>query len=255
MDWAEDACPELKQFAFVFLILLRYINNDSSLESVILEQHGRLKTMRVSLSEMKAILEGETENNILLLMDGYDEYTAGINKDVDDIIINGRENCLVIVSSRSGDFLQPIRMQADHELLITGFSDKNVRKCAELYLGSKEICDKFLVQAEKASLYNTDDLGDDIGSRDLLHIPIILLMACTIFKENKSLSSSKTGIFGQIIQMSISRTTLKTMRKSASEIQNLQDLKIQLGKLACVALQRETRQLLIYKVSVELSTN
>ncbi len=223
----------------------RYVNNDDSLENIVMGQHGRLKTMRVSGTEVKAILQGETRSNILYLLDGYDEYSAGVNKDIDDLIQYGRENCLIIVSSRSGDFLQPIRSHSDHELKITGFSDENIEKCAEQYLGDRKTCTEFLEQAEKASLHGISTLEGG-----LLHVPIILLMACTIFKENCSLPTSKTGIFGQIIQMSISRTTLKTMGRSASEIVNLAELKLQLGKLAWLALQRNTKQLLIYKVNV-----
>ncbi len=200
--------------------------------------------MRVLSTEVKAILEGATRSNILYLLDGYDEYSAGVNTDIDDLIQHGRDNCLIIVSSRSGDFLQPIRSHSDHELKITGFSDENIEKCAELYLGDRETCTEFLTQAEKASLHGISAL--DGG---LLHVPIILLMACTIFRENSSLPNSKTGIFGQIIQMSISRTTLKTMGRSAGEILNLDELKLLLGKLAWFALQRNTKQLLIYKVA------
>ncbi len=97
LDWAENARPELKQFQFVFLILLRYVEGNDSLEHIIMEQHGRLKTIRVSPSEVKAIIEGETNSNILLIFDGYDEYSEGCNEDIDDILMNGRENCMILV--------------------------------------------------------------------------------------------------------------------------------------------------------------
>ncbi len=206
-----------------------------------MKQHGLLKTMDVSPSEVKAILKGQTNGNILLIFDGYDEYTEGCNEDIDEILLNGRVNCLTVLSSRSGDFLEPIRGQIDQEVRITGFSYENIIKCAEQYLGSKQSCKEFLSQAEEASIHT--HLEPLYGKcylmwkyQGLIHVPIILLMACTVFIENHSLPSSKTGIFKQVVNMCISRTTLKTMGKTASEVENLQELMVKLGKLAWEAL-------------------
>ncbi len=249
LDWAEDARPELKQFQFVFLILLRHVEGNEPLEHVIMKQHGRLETEKVSPSEVKAILQGETNSNILLMFDGYDEYTQGCNDDIDKILQNGKDNCLVIVSSRSGDFLHPIKSCMDEEVKITGFSEENIIKCAEQYLGSEQSRQDFLSQAEIAGIHS----GGRSRYAGLLHIPIILLMACAVFIENKCLPSKKTELFGQVVHMSISRTTLKTMGKTASEVQNLHDLLFKLGKLAWEALNKENKQLLLYKVKIMLS--
>ncbi len=244
LDWAENVGPELKQFQFVFLILLRYVEGNEPLEHIIMQQHGRLETEKVSPSEVKAILEGETNSQILLMFDGYDEYTRGINDDIDKLSMHGRDNCYVIVSSRSGDFLEPIKTQINEEVTITGLSYENIIKCARQYLGSKRSCQEFLSQAEQAGIHFSE-CGMYEG---LLHVPIILLMACTVFLENNRLPSSKTGLFKQVVHMCISRTTLKTMGKTAREVKNLNDLMIKLGKLAWTALNRESKQLLIYKV-------
>ncbi len=239
--------PELEQFQFVFLILLRYVEENDSLEHIIMEQHGRLKTMNVSPSEVKTIIQGQPNSNILLMFDGYDEYSEGSNEDIDDILRNGRENCMIIVSSRSGDFLHPIKTSMDEEIRITGFSKWNIVKCAEQYLGSSQSCNDLLSQAEQAGIHSWEDT--------LLHVPIILLMACAVFMENKYLPSKKTDIFKQVVHMSVSRTTLKTMGKTASEVENLQELMVKLGKLALEALLRETKQLLLYKVNVFISSH
>ncbi len=240
LDWAEDAHQDLQQFQYVFLILLRHVEGNEPLEEIIIQQHGRLKTQNVSLSEVKAILQGETNSNILLIFDGYDEYTIGTNEDIDDILEHGKDYCLILVSSRSGDFLHPIKTSMDEEVKITGFSRENIVKCAEQYLGSKQSCNDFLSQAEQADIHDVYN--------GLLHVPIILLMACAVFVENKSLPSRRTDIFKHVVHMCISRTTLKTMGKTASEVENLHKLMLMLGKLAWEALNRESKQLLLYKV-------
>ena len=251
LDWAkkkENERPELQKFQFVFLILLRYVEGDEPLDEVIMKQHGRLKTENVSLSEVKAIIQGET-SNILLLFDGYDEYTHGTNKYIDELLQNGKDNCMIIVSSRSGDFLHKIKPSMDEEVQITGFSYDNIIECAEKYLGSERSRREFISQAEEAGIHKR------YGG--LLRVPIILVMACEVFIENKSLPSSKTDIFAKIVDNSISRTTLKKMEDSktskkqqeiAKVVENLPELKVKLGKLAWMALNRESKQLLLYKV-------
>ncbi len=260
LDWSEDARPELQQFQFVFLILLRHVEENDLLEYIIMQQHGRLKTMNVSPSEVKAILNGKTNGDILLIFDGYDEYTEGCNEDIDEILLNGRENCLTVLSSRSGDFLEPIKSQMTEEVRITGFSYENIIKCAEQYLGTEQSCQDFLSQAKQASIHTHLEPQDtyfvrlglplyDMSSyTGLLHVPIILLMACTVYLEHHCLPSSMTGLFKQVVHMCISRTTLKTMGKTGKEVQNLHQLMVKLGKLAWEALTRKNKQLLIYKV-------
>ena len=236
LDWAEDTTPVLEQFDFVFLILLRHVTDDKCLESIIIEQHGQLETMKVTVAEMKGICQEEPGAYIMYIFDGFDEYTFGTNSDIDRILVHGKHNTFVIISSRPGDFLQKIRQMSDEEVSITGFSQENVVKCASMYLGQVKI-GEFFVQAQHSNL------------ADLLHIPIILLMACAVFEQQKSLPRSVTKLFDQIVDMTMSRTTLKTMKKRAKEISSVEDLKVSLGKLAWTALQRESKQLLIFKVN------
>ncbi len=233
LDWAEDSIPELKQFRFVFLILLRDVSTDESLESIIIEQHGQLKTMKVTQSEMMSICQAK-QGDIMYIFDGFDEYALGTNSDIDEILKNGKYGSFVIVSSRPGDFLQPIRKQSDEEVSITGFSEESIQKCTRMYLGDQSR--EFFAQVVKSNLAK------------LLFIPIILLMTCAVFLNDKCSPRGVTKMFDRIVEMSISRTTLKTMGKRARDIVNLEDLKVALGKLAWSALQRQSKQLLIFKV-------
>ncbi len=218
-----------------------------------MQQHGRLGTQKVSPLEIKAIVEGETKSNILLMFDGYDEYTQGTNDDIDNLLQNGIDKCLIILSSRSGEFLEVIKRNSNEEVRISGFSYKNIIKCARQYLGSKLSCKKFLSQAVQADIHTVLKPGYN-GKynmdyyKGLLHVPIILLMSSTVFLDQHSLPSTKSGLFKHVVHMSISRTTLKTMGKAASEVENLHDLMLKLGKLAWLALNRDIKQLLIYKV-------
>ena len=225
LDWAENAKEELNPFKFVFLISLRHVDGNEPLESIIMSQHGRLRTEKVPINELKTILWGKTKYNILILVDGYDEYTPGCDE-IDDLLTNGKDNCLVILSSRPGDFLTEIKRSMDEEVTITGLSYENIIRCAKKYLGSHQSCETFLSQAEQAGIHICGKPKDNNMRyyEGLLHIPIILLFACTVFREKHHLPSSKTGLFQQVIHMCISRTTLKTMGKTARQVENLQEL-------------------------------
>ncbi len=250
LDWAENKNSDLQRFQFVFLVLLRYVERNDPLEDIIMQQHGRLGTENVSPSEVKAILKGETNSNILLMFDGYDEYSEGCNEDIDQILLNGKDNCLVILTSRPGDFLDDIKNQMDEEVRITGFSYNNIQKCATKYLESEQLCKQFLSQAEKVDIHDPSEpvMNDMLLYDGLLNVPIILLMACTVFLEHQRLPPNKTGLFSQVIYMCISRTTLKTLGKTASEVEYLHQLMVKLGKLSWNALTRSNKRLLLYKV-------
>ena len=71
-------------FDFVFLLRLRYANKTSSLAELIVAQHEKLAHGEIKYLE--AILKGKTKHRVLLIMDGYDEYKPGVNKDIDRAI-------------------------------------------------------------------------------------------------------------------------------------------------------------------------
>ena len=127
------------------------------------------------------------------------QHKPGTNDDIDSAIESTIGNCFLILTSRPGDYLsKSIRDQMDGEIVIEGFSNKNIEKCSIKYLDSKEKSKEMLEQAKMTGLYA------------LLHIPIILVMTVVVFVEKKSLPKTKTEIYKIIFQLVIDRTTLKT---------------------------------------------
>ena len=94
----------------------------------------------------------------------------------------------------------------------------------------------FLAQARKTELYA------------LLHVPIILLMGCTVFVSNMSLPHSKTKLYGDIFDLIMDGTTLKTFGCKSSDIPNIDKWLSILGEFSWKALQNDTGQLLLNKV-------
>ena len=215
-------------------------NKTSSMAEIIKSQHNLKK---VSIKHIETILEGESNHKVLLLLDGYDEYRRGTNKDIDDAIKNKIGNCFLILTSRPGNdsgenmfVSKTIRNRMDGEIVIEGFSPENIKKCSIQYLLSEENSEIFLNQAAETNL------------SALLHVPIILLMSCAVFISSMSLPHSKTKLYGEIFYFIMDRTTLKTFGCKSGDIPNIEQWLSILGKLSWEALQNDTQQLLLNKV-------
>ena len=227
----------LFRFDFVFLIQLRHVFKDNRLAEVIKSQHDQLN--KVSTEHIIAIIEGETKNKVLLLLDGYDEYKPGTNREIDTAIDKTIGNSFLLLTSRPGYVSQPVKDKMDGEVTIEGFSPENVKKCASSYLGDEKLSGQMLKQAKTS------------GIDELLRVPIILLMTCQLFYEKKHLPKTKTEIVGSIFELSMDRTTLKenTFGLKSTKIENLNSTLFVLGKFSWKALKKNVQQLLLNKVS------
>ena len=66
--------------------------------------------------EIKHILDGRSNGNILLIMDGHDEYKPGTNSDVDGVILKRKfGNCSMILTSRVTKEIADIKDYMDVE--------------------------------------------------------------------------------------------------------------------------------------------
>ena len=226
------------------------MDENCSLAELVADEHDLEKE---DIEIVKSILT-DRKHKVLLLFDGYDEYTPGTNTELDRAIEKTVGTCFLILTSRpkeGKDFTGKIREKMDGELVIRGFSEENIRKCCSKYLGSEEEADKFLEEAKtKADLY------------ELLKVPIILLMTSVLYNEDekkslaeddkKGLPERKTELYENLYEFLMDRSTLKSNNYGcySSEILNIQDMLQTLGKFAWEALQRDVKQLLINKVKV-----
>ena len=214
---------------------LRYISEGLSLPEIIKIQHEEIE--ETPLEFLDNILKGKTKYRVLLMLDGYDEYSPGMNKDVDDAIKTSLGNCFLILTCRTGDYLtKRIRDQMDGEISIDGFSEENILQCSISHIGSREKSEKMLSQAKEAGIYS------------LLHVPIILVMTIVVFLEEESLPKSKTEIYKTIYKMVIDRNTLKKFGKKSEDIPKMGDLLDTLGEFSWKALQQKLQPLLLKKV-------
>ena len=88
-----------------------------------------------------------------------------------------------------------------------------------------------------------------VGIKELLHIPILLLMVCVLYDEVRQLPGTQIEIIQRMIEILLDRSTLKHFGKKAKDVENLENLLFELGRLSIEALQRDTKQLLLLKVN------
>ena len=84
-----EGSEQLQQFVFVFLIPLRNVNEKSLAETV----KDQLGLDEESTEYIEIVLNGKNKSKTLIILDGYDEYTKGTNKDIDNLIKSPANNC------------------------------------------------------------------------------------------------------------------------------------------------------------------
>ena len=231
----------------MFIIHLRKVDKDTSLAQVIIDQHEKLHGGDREYIEV--LLSRKSIQKVLLLLDGYDEYTAGTNKALDKVIESGIGNCFTILTSRpgtdSGDktyVSQEIRDKMDDEVTIKGFNEESKRRFCTEYFGSEEESESLLKQAYKK-------LAED-NYNELLSTPILLLIICVLYEENGSLPDTRTKIYETVRELAMDRTTFKTFGCKSLQVKDINEMISVLGKFAWEALKRDIQQLLLNKVYI-----
>ena len=220
----------MKHYDFVFLIQLRYVSKKYSLVEIVKDQHGLQKLPNEFI---EAVLYGHTNHKVLILLDGYDEYKAGLNKDIDKAIRHSVGNCLLILTSRPGFVSQELRNRMDVEAFIKGLSKEDVQKYIER-LPERDNIVSILNNAKQA------------GIADALDDPFLFKTATHIHDVGSTFPKTKTQLIGALFEISMDRTTFGV---KASKIKNIQQMLNILGELSWKALQDKHHPLMLSKVN------
>ena len=214
------------------------MNKTSSLAELVVAQHKRFKQRHTEL--VQSILKGDTNHNVMLLLDGYDEYKKGTNEAIDDAIESMVGNCFLILTSRPGYVSEEVKKEMDGEIIIEGFSEENISKYSTKYFGSKDKSEAMLKQAVQS------------GIRDLLHVPIILLLVCFLYEKDSTLPATQTKLFQAVFTMVVSRLVNKKPDGKFAKKEYMDNLFLTLGRVSWEALQCTTGQLLLRKVRLRI---
>ena len=250
ITWADGSNEELKMFTFIFHIALKLVKDNSPLEDIIMKQHGGLKA-EVRRDEIRSILKGSTKGKVLLLIDGYDEYKAGRNADIDEAIRKQRLwNCWLILTSRETEETYGLQEYMDAEAEIHGFDKKNIETyiCKVVPDGQTK---NLLEQACTVGLCHKV-LGQFVYKSDsILTVPILLHMICILFLSKRILPNSVLGIIQAIVDRCMEREVIRVKGKKAE--QRADQALARLGKLAWIGLNEPGKRLIFERVTVYCS--
>ena len=135
---------------------------------------------------------------------------------------------------------QEIRDKMNGEVTIEGFNEESKRRFCTEYFESEEESEELLKQAY-------EKLGKD-NYNELLSTPVVLLMICVLYEENRYLPNTRTKLYETVREQTMDRTTWKTFGCKSSQVKDITRKTCVLGKFAWEALNGDIQQLLLNKV-------
>ncbi|KAL9979062.1 hypothetical protein ACROYT_G016658 [Oculina patagonica] len=230
VDWSNGEKQILKKFDLLLTIKLRDVCNINDFGDV-LKAASLLADDDVISADSLHKYVCENQERVLIVLDGYDEYSAGESSDVNKIWKGSllRDCCVVMTTRPTED--DEVKMSSDVQCRIRGFDSKEQ---------VKEFASKFVNEREVTNLENY--LSNE-NIWDIAEIPLLLLMLCLIWREKhlKRLPKSRLELYERFVETILYHMVVKESGKSAErDILDLyRDELTRIGKLALEALLRD----------------
>ena len=225
-DWSQQKYQEtIGAFELVLLIRLRDVCNLHDVPSIFKASQLLASDGKISVDDLYDYVLSHQEK-VLLILDGYDEYSAGKQSPVDEIWKrNQLSDCCVIVTSRQVT-TNKLREPSDAQFEINGFDHKRQQEFARRFLKDEDDVRQFRTYLRKQDL------------EDLAEIPLLLLLLCLLWKEkdSKELPKKRVEIFNQFVKTLFHHMREKQSAESVFNIEDYSDELYALGRSAFEAL-------------------
>ena len=225
VDWSRSNKEILKKFAVVLLIKLRDVCNTQDF-SAMLEKAELLSAGDpvVFTHLYDYILRNQQE--VLLILDGYDEYSAETSSPVHQIWKGSQlRDCTLLVTTRprKKDELRP---GSHTQFEINGFDPWQVEAFALKFLRDQTKVGKFTAFLRKRSLWG------------LAEIPLLLLMLVLSWEvyDYQGPSTSRADVYNSFCQTLLDHVTAKTSDETFRSVDEYREELAKLGELAWQAL-------------------
>ena len=225
-DWSQQRYQEtIGAFELVLLIRLRDVCNLHDVPSIFKASQLLANDGKISVDDLYDYVLNHQEK-VLLILDGYDEYSAGEQSPVNDIWKrNQLSDCCVIITSRLMT-TDKLRLPSDAQFEINGFDDERQKKFARRFLKDEDDVRKFRDYLREQDL------------EDLAEIPLLLLILCLLWKEKdrKELPKKRADIFNQFVKTLFHHMHEKQSAESVFNIEDYSEELYALGRTAFEAL-------------------
>ena len=237
VDWSRGNKEILKKFAVVLLIKLRDVCNTQDFCAMLQKAELLSAGDPMVFSQLYDYIL-RNQQKVLLVLDGYDEYSAETSSPVHQIWKGSLlRDCTLLMTTRprKKDELRP-RSHAQFE--INGFNQWQVETFARKFLRDQTEVLKF-----------TDFLdGRDLW--DLAEIPLLLLMLVLSWKvsDYQGPSTSRADVYNSFCQTLLDHVTAKA---SDETFRSMDEYREELAKLGELAWQALLNDCLYFKLSNE----
>ena len=240
VDWSRGNKEILiKKFAVVLLIKLRDVCNTKDFCAVLKKAELLSADDSVVCNQLHDYIR-RNQQNVLLIFDGYDEYSAEISSPVHQIWKGSLlRDCTLLMTTR------PLK---EHELRpgshaqfeICGFDHWQVEKFAFKFLREHTEVNNF-----------TEFLGER-HLWGLAKIPLLLLMLVLTWKNYQGSLTSRSDLYYKFCQTLLDHVTAKTSDETPRSMDEYREDLVKLGELAWQALLNDCLYFKLSKVPEDI---
>ena len=229
VDWARDEKEILKKFSVLLLVRLRDVCDITNFSAMLKRAELLSADDPMAVSKLFEYVR-QNQKEVLLVLDGYDEYSGGKSSPVHQIWSgNELSECCVIITTRPGTVADELRPDSDAQFEINGFdSPEQIEQFASKILPDKKDVEELLDYLKKHDLW------------DLAEIPLLLLMLCLLWKEKarQGLPTSRANIYVGFIETLLNHMVAKDSDEGITDrsIDKYEKELSLIGKLAFDAL-------------------
>ena len=230
LDWARSKKEILKKFDVLLMIPLRNVCDSSTFRDILIEA-------KLFSTEDQRFIDGlnryiiDHQDKVLLVLDGFDEYSASGKSPVVHRIWMGDElrECFVILTTRPVKEDDTKRF-SHSQFQIKGFDWARIKEFAMKILEDEQKVEMFLNYIEKHTLM------------EIAEIPLLLLMLCLVWKERdrEVLPEAKVHLYKEFIQTLINHMAAKGNEGKFERIDDYKGDLEKVGELAFKALLRNS---------------
>ena len=227
VDWTRGKKEILKRFDVLLLIRLRDVCDSQDFRTMLETAELLSADDPVAVDNLDKFIR-QNQDKILLVLDGYDEYSGGKSSPLHQIwrgkILRGC--CVVITTRRVKE--EELSKLSHVQLELNGFdSVQQVKAFASKYLSDQKDVEELVEYLRKQH-----------HLWDMAKIPLLLLMLCLVWKEkdSKGLPTSGADLYSRFMQTLLYHLDSKDSAESFQSMDEYSEELSRLGELAFYAL-------------------
>ncbi|CAH3158749.1 unnamed protein product, partial [Porites evermanni] len=240
-DWSQHRFKgKIGRFDLVLLVKLRDVCDLNDVSAILNDANLLASDGPVSTENLYDYVRRHQEN-VLLILDGYDEYVHSAASQSPVLQIWKRKqlrNCCVIITSRDMKG-EELKSSSDAQFEIDGFDRERQKEFARRFLKDDQDVEEFFEYLVQQDL------------EDVAKIPIVLLMLSLVWKEKdrEGLPSSRVMVYFKFLQTMFNHMSEKQKKPAEKPAEKVDDHKQELCNVGELAFDALLQDLLYFPLS------